>query len=113
MGCKRFDIRHILLYPASTMKPQPKEVAERSEEYKAWIRTLPCIRCNRPTSEAHHQNAAGQSTTGSKCSDYRCVPLCVEHHAEYHRIGRTTFWGTFDFEILIAKLNVRFALRSP
>jgi len=108
---KRFDMRHGAVYSASTMKPQPKPVPVRDPEYLAWIRTQPCIRCDRHPSEAHHQPAVGHSSVGSKCDDTRAVPLCTDHHAELHRRGRHTFWGNTDVELLISKLQVKFALR--
>jgi hypothetical protein len=93
------------------MKPQPKPVRVSDPAYLSWIRTQPCIRCDRQPSEAHHQPAVGHSSVGSKCDDTRAVPLCTEHHAELHRRGRHTFWGSFDVETYISQLNVRFYSR--
>lgn len=107
MRGNQFDMPNSVGY-VSPMLPQPKEVSERSEEYKAWIRSLPCIRCQRQPSEAHHQPAVGHSSTGSKCSDFRCVPLCWEHHQLYHSSGRHTFWGNADIEDVVVRLNIRF-----
>ena len=49
----------------------------RNDEYKAWIRNLPC---------------AGMSM---KSSDYSCVPLCTDCHTQapgaYQRAGKTAF----------------------
>lgn len=112
MFSKRFDILGVVLYHPRTMKPQPKQVAERSEAYKAWIRSLSCISCDRQPSVPHHQPAVGHSSIGNKVSDYRCMPLCFECHDRYHRIGRRSFWGDFDVELCISKLNVEFFLRS-
>lgn len=112
---KRFDISGVVLYHPRTMKPQPKTVPVRDPHYLAWIRTLPCIRCDRPSgfpTEAHHQPAVGHSSVGSKCDDTRAIPLCTVHHAQLHRIGRRSFWGDFDVELCISKLNVEFFLRS-
>lgn len=106
-GGNQFDIRDSDVY-APLMLSQPKQVVERSEEYKAWIRSLPCIRCQRQPSEAHHQPAEGHSSTGKKCSDYRCVPLCAEHHEQYHSSGRHTFWGGADVETIVARLNISY-----
>ena len=74
---------------ASTRKGPP-----RDEDYKAWIRTLPCVACGMEgRSEAAHTGADGGMSM--KASDYSCVPLCADCHAgapgAYHRIGRREF----------------------
>lgn len=47
-----------------------------------------------------------------KTSDFRCIPLCYICHAEYNRVGRLTFWGDTDVEVVISILNVQFYTRS-
>lgn len=94
-----------------TMKPQLKQAVERDQKYLAWIRSLPCIRCDRQPSEAHHQPAVGHSSVGLKTSDYRAVPLCTSHHRLLHDSGRKSFWGDTDIEAIISRLNVEFFLR--
>jgi hypothetical protein len=43
---------------------------------------------------------------GKKCSDYRALPLCGEHHYEYHQTS-WPFWAKYklDPEIEILELN--------
>jgi len=52
----------------------------RSEKYKKFIRSKPCIICGK-TSQAHHVRrsyfGAGMSI---KPSDFVCIPLCSECH---------------------------------
>ena len=118
-NAKRFDIRHGLLYHSQTMKAIPKHRAERDEKYLQFVRTLPCAVCNRPApSHAHHHPADGQSSVGLKTSDLRAVPLCgtpvgsrPSCHDRVHQQGKKTFWGDFDVEVLISRLNILFFTR--
>jgi hypothetical protein len=66
----------------------------RDEDYKAWIRTLPCVACGiEGRSEAAHTGSDGGMSM--KASDYSCVPLCSDCHTKapgaYHRVGKRTF----------------------
>jgi hypothetical protein len=50
----------------------------RSEEYKKFVRSLPCSSCGSPgPSEPHHVEQGG---VGIKGSDYSCIPLCNSCH---------------------------------
>ena len=61
----------------------------RSEDYKRWIRSWPCLVCaTRRQVEAAHTGPHG---IGQKASDLQTVPLCKKHHAELHQ-------GVRDFE---------------
>jgi hypothetical protein len=53
----------------------------RDRQYLAWIRTLPCAACGTTPAEAAHTGHDGGAS--QKASDYTCVPLCHECHAEY------------------------------
>jgi hypothetical protein len=68
---------------------------EESKPYRDWIATLICCipecKTNYPPTEAHHWNRRGDSGMGTKCSDFRCLPLCNGHHREFHDHGRNTF----------------------
>ena len=74
---------------ASTRKGPP-----RDEDYKAWIRTLPCVACGMEgrSEAAHTGNDGGMSM---KASDYSCVPLCADCHTQtsgaYHQVGKHAF----------------------
>lgn len=84
-----------------TSKSTEKEKGER-EEAKRWrrelgpkaymrmIREQPCMVCECGPSEVHH---FGKSGMALKCSDFLTVPLCREHHQEFHNTGRL---GVFD-----------------
>ncbi len=66
----------------------PKEKIYRSEEYKAYVRTLPCIVCG-GNSDPHHEVGGGMAIKGP---DLFCIPLCREHHNEREN-GLKTFWN--------------------
>src|SRR5664279_2587355 len=66
----------------------------RDEDYKAWIREMPCIACGiNDRSEAAHTGTDGGMSM--KASDYSCVPLCSDCHTQapgaYHRVGKRAF----------------------
>lgn len=66
----------------------PKRKREVDKKYLAWVRSQPCLVRHCPNkSIAHHD-----PTIGAGGSDYRSLPLCVEHHVPgVHTIGRDTF----------------------
>jgi hypothetical protein len=72
----------------------PRQGPARDEDYRAWIRSLPCCAClAEGRSEAAHTGADGGMSM--KASDYSCVPLCPDCHTRgplaYHRIGKRAF----------------------
>jgi len=98
----------------------PRRGSEPDEKYKAWIRKLPCVVCERAriTSyrwvflriEAAHVGERGMS---QMAPDRQTLPLCVFHHTagpqSHHRLGKRfwAFWGFSRFE-LIENLNARY-----
>ena len=64
----------------------PKTKIYRSEPYKAYVRTLPCIVCG-GNAEPHHE--IGGKPKGP---DLFCIPLCREHHDLYNTLGVESFW---------------------
>ena len=91
-----------------------KELPERDEKYKVWIRKQPCEKCRAVGySVAHHQPKRGESVMGGKVSDRRCIPLCRPHyfngelvscHSAFHQVS-WPFWGNRDVEKIILRLN--------
>jgi hypothetical protein len=68
----------------------------RDKKYMEWIKTLPCIICQRNTpSDPHHTKTGGK---GIKACDYTCVPLCHKHHVEIHTVGTRTFQRIYDVD---------------
>jgi len=66
----------------------PKDQLVRSESYRRWVATLPCIVCRIEgyTQAAHPNHGRG---LGQKASDLDCFPLCgprpghIGHHTEH------------------------------
>jgi len=82
----------------------------RDEDYKAWIRTLPCLACGiEDCSEAAHTGSDGGMS--QKASDYSVVPLCADCHTQaqgaYHRVGKRAFEqrNGICFARIVARLN--------
>lgn len=68
-----------------------KTKTERSEEYKRYIRSKPCMICG-SKSEVHHE-AIVPGGIGLKCSDFETLPLCRNCHIERHTAGVDTFYN--------------------
>ena len=73
----------------------PKDTAYRNPKYLQFIDTKPCVVCSRKATH-HHENLCGKGTA-LKCSDYECLPLCLECHNKRHDQGKYTFWGDHFF----------------
>ena len=65
--------------------PDPVSHTIRDEGYLDYLRRQPCAVCNDSApSDPHHLDSG---VMGSKGDDWTCVPLCREHHREYHDHG--------------------------
>lgn len=112
----------------------------RDPEYKAWIRTLPCVVCalweipyhqdqmeairEFPNWKAYYQTSdteaahSGPHGISQKAPDSSCLPLCAEHHRtevdSYHSLGPKFFahHGLKEREILVAGYNLAFKERE-
>ena len=52
----------------------------------AAIRTLPCVRCGNPHSQAAHSNSSRDGKgRGIKADDSKTIPLCFKCHAAFDR----------------------------
>ena len=83
----------------------------RSEDYKRWIRSWPCLVCaTRRNIEASHTGAHG---IGQKSSDFNAVPLCKEHHAELHQ-GVQEFQERHQLELadVVSMFNALWSARK-
>jgi hypothetical protein len=82
----------------------------RSEDYKRWIRSWPCLVCvTWRRIEACH---VGPHGLGQKASDLKTVPLCKEHHAELHQ-GVQEFQERHQIELadVVAMFNALWIAR--
>lgn len=92
----------------------PKIQPMRSESYKKFIRSLPCLICGRD-SEHHHEPLEFDSRgTALKGPDNEAMPLCVIHHTadrlSRHRMGREKFYSLYniDWRKVIVEYQRRF-----
>jgi len=96
-------IVHQLFAIASKMYSGRKPV--RSESYRRFVKTYPCLVCQRRWGvEACHTGPHGLR---QKSSDLSCIPLCREHHrtgnAALDKIGRVRFemrWNLCISEVI-------------
>ena len=68
-----------------------------AEEYKRWLRKLPCARCKHVGSDtnpivAAHVDIAGGKGASTKVADRHCLPLCNHCHIEQTDV---VGWPTF------------------
>jgi hypothetical protein len=71
--------------------------------YLAFIRSLPCVACDYPVTDAHHLK-----TRGSGGSDLTAIPLCRQHHTQIHTEGTRTAmerWSLDPTSIRLALLE--------
>lgn len=71
----------------------------RSEEYLDFIRQQSCLICSRHQADPHHWRKGTDGGTGLKPSDFFCIPLCREHHAEAHNLSDKRFAEKYDINI--------------
>lgn len=68
-----------------------------ADEFRRWLRKLPCARCSHPGDKANpivaaHVDHAGGKGTSTKVADRHCIPLCNDCHTQQHAIG----WRSFE-----------------
>lgn len=69
-----------------------KTVRHRNKEHLRFVRTQPCLVCDRQPADAHHLRFAQPQALGRKVSDEFTVPLCRTHHREAHRANPEIAW---------------------
>lgn len=85
----------------------------RCEPHKQWIRGRRCLTegqgCGGKIECAHVDHAGGKGMS-LKVSDFASVPLCENHHREYHR-GARTFEAAHSVDMVAAA--AAYAAKSP
>lgn len=66
-------------------RAKPRRGPQRHPGYLQWVRTLPCLAkpaggCHGRV-QAHH---AGERGLGQRADDLTCIPLCSQHHQDWH-----------------------------
>lgn len=57
------------------------------------VKTFGCSVCGISPVDAHHLDTIGMGSNRKKdcVEDFSCVPLCRQHHQEWHHIGDIQF----------------------
>jgi hypothetical protein len=81
-----------------------RQPREEDPAYLAYVRTLPCMICQRPgpNDPAHLRTGARQynkppTGMGEKPSDCWTLPLCRTHHDDQHRNNELAWWARHGF----------------
>lgn len=82
---------------------RPKTKAFKSDKYLDYIRSLPCLNCNKPA-EPHHLRELGDGGMGLKPPDTQAVPLCRECHDEFQ--VKVPNW--IDIKMVVIRLQTDF-----
>ena len=92
---------HIGTLPRSAFQTRKPPRAGRpawkcAEEYRRWLRKLPCAKCEHAGDRANwivaaHVDHAGGKGVSTKVADRHSIPLCNDCHTEQHRVGWLTF----------------------
>ena len=80
-------------YPDEPEFAFPKSRRIRDPELLAVFRTFPCLACGITPSDAHHISSRG---AGGDDVPSNLMPLCREHHAEYHARGPAYMIRTYS-----------------
>lgn len=90
----------------SPINRRPPQRADSDPAYLRWIRAQPCSvpNCKARHVQAHHAGAHG---LGQLAHDRTAIPLCDNHHWEFHNQLGKRFWGHYDLDRdgMIAALN--------
>jgi len=95
----RLQINHLIPERKATMTPCPKSIAWKSHKYLAHVRTRPCCVCGYPDVQAHHIRFSHIAGIGMKPPDTWAIPLCHQHHREWHDMGITSFQKKYEVDI--------------
>tara|TARA_R100000008_G_scaffold72396_1_gene50577 strand:+ start:109 stop:375 length:267 start_codon:yes stop_codon:yes gene_type:complete len=70
------------------------------EGYRKFVKEFGCCVCGKKQVDAHHLDSVGMGNKRkSMIEDYSCVPLCRQHHQEWHQIGDLSFSGKYSINL--------------
>ena len=65
----------------------PKPVTYENKKYLDFIRSKPCLLCNRPAEPHHVRRSYWGAGVGKKPHDYVAIPFCRECHDPKNEVG--------------------------
>ncbi len=83
-----------------------KNKTYRSAKYLKFIRSKPCLVCGSKSVPHHESEGFYNSGMGMKPPDTQCLPLCIEHHAERHRIPAQEFYDNYNIDFKVKMVNL-------
>lgn len=89
----------------------PKKKRYTNSAYLRFVAAyLKCLICHKPNPDPHHVTSRG---AGGGDEPENIMPLCREHHAEFHKAGVLTFIKRYKNAKEWAKDNGRYDLLDP
>lgn len=70
----------------------PKQTRIKDPELLSVVRNLPCLCCLKSPADAHHVTSRG---AGGGDTETNVMPLCREHHQEWHARGSAHMVNTY------------------
>jgi hypothetical protein len=66
-------------------RSKPRRGPQRHSGYVEWVRTQPCRAMAGGGCQGRvHAHHAGERGLGQKADDRSCIPLCAQHHRDWH-----------------------------
>ena len=82
----------------------------KSRKHLQYVSEQPCVLCQKIDVQSAHIRYAGAGM-GLKPCDSFTIPLCLEHHAEQHRMNERMFWQLYKKDPLVIAFML--CLESP
>ena len=105
-----------LARPKAPAHKRMKPKRFKSEEHEAYVKSMPCLLCKRPSTWHHLRHFNGGPGMGEKAGDDMTVNLCPEDHTDgpysVHKMGHERNFDRFHGVDLIGEAN-RLAASSP
>jgi hypothetical protein len=75
----------------------PKAQIIKSEKHRRFVASKSCVICLNPYTQCCHiRSIPNYGNVGmSVRNDAFCIPMCVEHHLEQHKIGEYIFYSKY------------------
>lgn len=96
LGMEPADVLPTPIPPATNPEQwSPSQV----ERFQSWIRAQPCACCGRQDDTI--QAAHFPHSKGAGGQEWSVIPLCAEHHGQFHAEGVKTWWDAWKYQVLM------------